>query len=95
MTGPGARGDSDSRAVRRRATHRLILQRSRERRRQGRRIALVEFDEATVDMLVRGGWLNDGATDTPTIANAISRLLKSLAETHLISAPRSALKSGS
>jgi hypothetical protein len=69
--------------ARKREARRLILQRSRERRRNGRRIALVEYDGATVDMLVRRGLLTDGAIDARAIdaraiANAMTRLHKSL-----------------
>jgi hypothetical protein len=74
------------RSARRREAHRVILQRSRERRRAGRRIALVEYDESVVDMLVRRGWLKDGEAN---VANAIQCLLKSLAEMGLLDADKS------
>ena len=52
-----------SRRNKRRELHRAIQRRSRERRRNDRRVAFVEYDAATVDLLVRRGLIADGVTD--------------------------------
>jgi hypothetical protein len=64
--------------TKRRELRRAILKRSRERRRNGRRVAWVEYDAATVDMLVKRGLLGDGITDRRAIDDALTRLIKSL-----------------
>jgi hypothetical protein len=68
-----------SRVERRLRAHRQIMARSRERRRRGAMVALVEIDESVIDMLVRKDWLHDDATDAREIAAAIGRLLQALA----------------
>lgn len=64
-----------SKRDRKRAMHRAIMARSRQRQREGRRVALVEVDGAIIDMLVRRGLLADGVSDMRVIAGAIARLL--------------------
>jgi hypothetical protein len=66
------------RSRRQREMHRAIQRRSRERRRNGRRVAFVEHDAATVDMLVRQGLIADGVTDARAIGEALTRLIKLL-----------------
>ena len=71
--------EDESRAARRLEAHRRIMRRSRERRRLGRMVALVEIDEAVIDFLVRGGRLRDDVSDPRLIASAITSLLQELA----------------
>jgi hypothetical protein len=62
----------------RRGLHRAIQRRSRERRRNGRRVAFVEYDATTVDLLVRRRLIADGVTDARAIGEALTRLIKLL-----------------
>jgi hypothetical protein len=66
------------RSRRQREMHRAIQRRSRERRRNGRRVALIEYDATTVDVLVRRRLIADGVTDARAIGEALTRLIKLL-----------------
>jgi hypothetical protein len=64
------------RSRRQREMHRAIVARSRQRRKAGRVMVMVEVDEAMIEILVREGLLRDGASSRE-IAGAIARLVRS------------------
>jgi hypothetical protein len=64
------------RSRRQREMHRAIMARSRQRRKAGRVMVMVEVEEAMIEILVREGLLRDGASGKE-IAGAIARLVRS------------------
>lgn len=64
------------RSRRQREMHRGIVARSRQRRKAGRVMVMVEVDEAMIEILVREGLLRDGASSRE-IAGAIACLVRS------------------
>jgi hypothetical protein len=74
-------GRTADRDDRRRAQGRARVRLHRQRLSHGTAIALVAYDGAVVNLLVRAGWICDSAAcDRKAVGSAISALIRDIAE---------------